>query len=151
MEGRNRGRREKNYISIDTLEGKNKSSWLDEQLLISSSTVKPSMSCDGPPKVASNTSIETIERLTNYLHVGEMIATAGDDANAIIWVPNDLHNATATFGEDGLEDKESWRPKHMNRQGGSDIYDLAWSPDGNFFITGSMDNVARIYDAHTGN
>lgn len=33
---------------------------------------------------------------------------------------------------------------------GSEIYDLAWSPDGLFFITGSMDNVARIYNASTG-
>lgn len=33
---------------------------------------------------------------------------------------------------------------------GSEIYDLAWSPDGNFFITGSMDNIARIYNAQTG-
>jgi chromatin assembly factor 1 subunit B len=33
---------------------------------------------------------------------------------------------------------------------GSEIYDLAWSPDGMFFITGSMDNVARIYNASTG-
>jgi len=33
---------------------------------------------------------------------------------------------------------------------GSEIYDLAWSPDGVFFITGSMDNIARIYNAQTG-
>jgi chromatin assembly factor 1 subunit B len=33
---------------------------------------------------------------------------------------------------------------------GSEIYDLAWSPDGTFFVTGSMDNVARIYNASTG-
>lgn len=32
----------------------------------------------------------------------------------------------------------------------SEIYDLAWSPDGVFFITGSMDNVARIFNAQTG-
>ena len=38
----------------------------------------------------------------------------------------------------------------MCRSTGSEIYDLAWSPDGVFFITGSMDNVARIYNAQTG-
>jgi chromatin assembly factor 1 subunit B len=38
----------------------------------------------------------------------------------------------------------------MCRSAGSEIYDLAWSPDGVFFITGSMDNVARIYNAQTG-
>lgn len=38
----------------------------------------------------------------------------------------------------------------MCRSIGSEIYDLAWSPDGVFFITGSMDNIARIYNAQTG-
>lgn len=33
---------------------------------------------------------------------------------------------------------------------GSEIYDIAWSPDGKYFLTGSMDNVARIFDAHSG-
>lgn len=33
---------------------------------------------------------------------------------------------------------------------GSEIYDLAWSPCGTYFVTGSMDNVARIYKADSG-
>ena len=33
---------------------------------------------------------------------------------------------------------------------GHEIYDLAWSPDAVFFIIGSMDNVAQIYNAQTG-
>lgn len=81
---------------------------------------------------------------------GEMLATAGDDGNTLLWVPSDLHGNASAFGEDTVEDKESWRIKHMCRSSGSEIYDLAWSPDGVFFITGSMDNVARIYSAQTG-
>lgn len=54
------------------------------------------------------------------------------------------------LGEEHADDKESWRVKHMCRSSGAEIYDLAWSPDGVFFITGSMDNVARIYNAQTG-
>jgi chromatin assembly factor 1 subunit B len=38
----------------------------------------------------------------------------------------------------------------MSRASGAEIYDLAWSPDGVYFLTGSMDNVARIYNASTG-
>ena len=38
----------------------------------------------------------------------------------------------------------------MCRSSGAEIYDLAWSPDGVYFITGSMDNVARIYNAQSG-
>jgi chromatin assembly factor 1 subunit B len=58
--------------------------------------------------------------------------------------------ATPLFGGDGVEDKEVWRTKHMCRSSGAEIYDLAWSPDGIYFIIGSMDNVARIYNAQTG-
>ncbi len=38
----------------------------------------------------------------------------------------------------------------MCRSSGAEIYDLAWSPDGSYFIIGSMDNIARIYNAGTG-
>ena len=33
---------------------------------------------------------------------------------------------------------------------GAEIYDLAWSPDGMYFMTGGMDNTARIFNAHSG-
>ena len=80
-----------------------------------------------------------------------MLATAGDDGNALLWVPSETHNSAPAFGEDALEDKETWRIKHMCRSTtASEIYDLAWSPDGVFFITGSLDNIARIYNAQTG-
>lgn len=38
----------------------------------------------------------------------------------------------------------------MCRSSGAEIYDLAWSPEATHFIIGSMDNIARIYSAHTG-
>ncbi|KAI1398778.1 WD40 repeat-like protein [Hypoxylon fuscum] len=80
---------------------------------------------------------------------GETLASAGDDGNVILWVPSENHNPN-TFGNEGLEDKETWRTRHMFRPTGSEIYDLAWSPDATYFIIGSMDNVARIYNAGTG-
>jgi chromatin assembly factor 1 subunit B len=80
---------------------------------------------------------------------GEVLASAGDDGNVILWVPSENHHGTA-FGSDGLEDKETWRAKHMCRSSGAEIYDLAWSPEGTHFIIGSMDNIARIYHAGTG-
>ncbi|PSR87432.1 putative chromatin assembly factor 1 subunit B [Coniella lustricola] len=78
----------------------------------------------------------------------ETLASAGDDGNVILWVPSETSNPA--FGSDGFDDKESWRTKHMCRSSGSEIYDLAWAPDGSYFIIGSMDNVARIYNAATG-
>ncbi|EPS30267.1 hypothetical protein PDE_05218 [Penicillium oxalicum 114-2] len=80
---------------------------------------------------------------------GEMLASAGDDGNVLLWVPSELQ-AQPGLGEDRLDDKETWRVKHMCRSSGAEIYDLAWSPDGVFIITGSMDNVARIYNAQNG-
>jgi WD40 repeat protein len=80
---------------------------------------------------------------------GELLASAGDDGNVLLWVPSE-NQTTHTNFEEGLEDKETWRVKTMCRSIGSEIYDLAWSPDGVFFITGSMDNIARIYNAQTG-
>ncbi|KPM40691.1 hypothetical protein AK830_g5858 [Neonectria ditissima] len=79
---------------------------------------------------------------------GELLASAGDDGNVILWVPSDTPQSN--FGSEGQEDKESWRAKHMCRSSGAEIYDLAWSPDGIHFIIGSMDNIARIYNAQSG-
>ncbi|KAG6061850.1 hypothetical protein E4U32_002786 [Claviceps aff. humidiphila group G2b] len=79
---------------------------------------------------------------------GETIASAGDDGNVILWVPSDL--PPSNFGSDIQDDKESWRAKHMCRSSGAEIYDLAWSPDATHFIIGSMDNIARIYNANSG-
>lgn len=78
-----------------------------------------------------------------------MLASAGDDGNVLLWVPSELQTQAA-LGEDRSDDKETWRVKHMCRSSGAEIYDLAWSPDGVFIITGSMDNIARIYNAQTG-
>lgn len=80
---------------------------------------------------------------------GETLASAGDDGNVILWVPSETHHPTS-FGNEGIEDKETWRTKHMFRPTGSEIYDLAWSPDATYFMIGSMDNVTRIYNAGTG-
>ncbi|PVI00692.1 WD40 repeat-like protein [Periconia macrospinosa] len=79
---------------------------------------------------------------------GEILASAGDDGNTLLWVPAENQTATTSF-EDGYENKENWRVQRMCRSV-AEIYDLAWSPDGVFFITGSMDNIARIYNAQAG-
>jgi len=79
---------------------------------------------------------------------GELLASAGDDGNVILWVPSE--NPSHSFGSENTDDKETWRTKHMCRSLGTEIYDLAWSPDATYFIIGSMDNIARIYNAGTG-
>jgi chromatin assembly factor 1 subunit B len=103
---------------------------------------------DGVPEVSYAVHASSLHMLTV---IGEMLATAGDDGNVLLWVPSEDPAHSTTFGEDAQEEVESWRVKTMCRSSsGSEIYDLAWSPDGAFFITGSMDNVARIYSATNG-
>ena len=80
--------------------------------------------------------------------IGETLASAGDDGNVILWVPSDM--PPSNLSADAQDDKESWRAKHMCRSSGAEIYDLAWSPDAAHFIIGSMDNIARIYNANSG-
>jgi WD40 repeat protein len=107
------------------------------------------MSSAGPRRVSEcPPSPQPLPYQFAYLHLGEVLASAGDDGNVILWVRSETHHPT--FGSDGLDDKETWRTKHMCRSLGTEIYDLAWSPDASFFIIGSMDNVARIYNAVTG-
>lgn len=78
-----------------------------------------------------------------------MLASAGDDGNVLLWVPSE--SSMSAMGEDHVDDKETWRIKHMCRTStGAEIYDLAWSPDGQYFIIGGVDNTARIFNAHTG-
>ncbi|EME48930.1 hypothetical protein DOTSEDRAFT_67845 [Dothistroma septosporum NZE10] len=103
------------------------------------------------------TYLSTLKKHTQAVNVvrwcprGELLATAGDDGNVLLWTPSDNPAYASSFGDDSLEDKEHWRVKTMCRSSsGAEIYDLAWSPDGMFFITGSMDNIARIYNASTG-
>ncbi|ODV96655.1 hypothetical protein PACTADRAFT_1242 [Pachysolen tannophilus NRRL Y-2460] len=81
---------------------------------------------------------------------GEFLATAGDDGTILIWQLSD--HIVKEFGstENDEDVKESWILKHACRSSTSEIYDLAWSPDSKFILTGSMDNVTRIYNASNG-
>jgi chromatin assembly factor 1 subunit B len=94
-------------------------------------------------------SFGTCPPLLGLTLAGEMLASAGDDGNVLLWIPSD--SSMTALGDENSEDKETWRVIHMCRSStGAEIYDLAWSPDGIFFITGGVDNTARIFNAHTG-
>lgn len=113
---------------------------------------------DAAEDVPKVTYLSTLARHTNAVNVvrfspkGEHLASAGDDGNVLLWVPTDMKESSLIDHSEGNgPDKEHWRVKLMCRSSsGSEIYDIAWSPDGNYLITGSMDNVARIYDSRDG-
>ncbi|KAJ7595006.1 WD40 repeat-like protein [Mycena floridula] len=85
---------------------------------------------------------------------GELVASAGDDGMIIIWAPSNSPQTT-TYGSDLSADelqneKEYWRVRHMVRCTSMQVYDLAWSPSGEYIIAGSTDNCARIYQTSDG-
>ncbi|KAJ1790376.1 Chromatin assembly factor 1 subunit [Coemansia sp. RSA 2167] len=78
------------------------------------------------------------------------LASAGDDGVIIIWRQvDDAHNQAGRTDQldDVAGDVETWRPAAMLRGSLADICDLAWSPDGAFVVSASVDNTARIWDA----
>ena len=80
---------------------------------------------------------------------GEILATAGDDGTVLLWTLSE--SIVKEFGQEMDEDvQESWILRHACRSSTSEVYDLAWSPDSKYIITGSTDNVSRIYDASNG-
>lgn len=81
---------------------------------------------------------------------GRVLATAGDDGIVFFWTLGNAGSAREFGADPDDEVKESWVLRHASKSGSAEIYDLAWSPDSKYVITGSTDNIARIYEAHTG-
>ncbi|KAK9463444.1 WD40-repeat-containing domain protein [Lipomyces oligophaga] len=84
---------------------------------------------------------------------GDLLASAGDDGNVLLWTlaeGDEVRRAIGDDPEDHAHDRETWRIKHLCRSSMAEIYDIAWSPDSQYLIAGSMDNIARIYSASTG-
>ena len=77
-----------------------------------------------------------------------MLASAGDDGNVLFWTRSEKKETA--IGDEDFGDKEFYHVRHMCRSMGSEIYDLAWSPDGLYIATGSMDNTVRVYDSTDG-
>ncbi|KAJ2160082.1 Chromatin assembly factor 1 subunit [Coemansia sp. RSA 552] len=72
---------------------------------------------------------------------GSRLASAGDDGAVIIW------RQVAAEHDRAPDEGETWRPAAMLRGSLADICDLAWSPDGAFLASASVDNTTRIWDA----
>ncbi|GAA5915134.1 hypothetical protein JCM5296_002302 [Sporobolomyces johnsonii] len=82
---------------------------------------------------------------------GEVLASAGDDGNIVIWVPGESSKKIGESEEDRAYERESWRVRSMIRSlSGKEIYDIAWSPSGEQILAGSVDHTATIYDVASG-
>ena len=72
----------------------------------------------------------------------------------IIWAPSTIPQ-TSTYGsdlspEDLQHEKEYWKPRTTFRCTTMQVYDLAWSPTGEYLIAGSTDNAARVFASADG-
>jgi chromatin assembly factor 1 subunit B len=72
---------------------------------------------------------------------GKYLASAGDDRTVIIW------NRRPRAKEFGSEEQEiAWCPFKILKSHTSDVYDLCWSRDSNYLISGSVDNTAIFWN-----
>ena len=91
------------------------------------------------------------------------------DGMIILWAPSASPQST-TYGSDLTPDevqfeKEYWKPRttfrcghfstiffvlHAVRCTTMQVYDLAWSPTGEYIIAGSTDNTARVFASADG-
>ncbi|KAI0752558.1 WD40-repeat-containing domain protein [Daedaleopsis nitida] len=114
-----------------------------------------------PPRVEY---LATLSRHTAAVNVvrfspnGDLIASAGDgcwvDGMLIVWAPTTSPHASSYGSDLAPEDlqyeKEHWKPRNTIRCTSMQVYDLAWSPTGEYIVVGSTDNCARIYTASEG-
>lgn len=85
---------------------------------------------------------------------GELLASGGDDALILLWKLNDSKEPeqASVFqeDEDAQLNKESWTVVKTLRGHIEDVYDICWTRDGNFMVSGSVDNTAIMWDISKG-
>lgn len=82
-----------------------------------------------------------------------LLASGDDDGYIYIWKYNpELGEqlSDAFLNDDGFEDLEVWQQKKVLRGHIEDICDIAWSKDGQFLLSGSVDNSAILWDPEKG-
>ncbi|MBW0495598.1 hypothetical protein O181_035313 [Austropuccinia psidii MF-1] len=120
------------------------------------STQKPILNHDPIIEyLATLTKHQAVVNVVRFCPKGEMLASAGDDGNVLLWVlSNNPPSSNSSFGEsinDKIYDRESWRTRLMLRGPAQcEIYDLAWSPCGDFILTGDTAKTARIWNVTDG-
>lgn len=81
-----------------------------------------------------------------------VLASGDDDGYIYIWKhAADVPDSNSAFlNDDGFEDLEHWQQSRVLRGHLEDICDLYWSKDGQFLLSGSVDNSSILWDALKG-
>ena len=78
---------------------------------------------------------------------GSLLASGDDESVIIVWQLRGGQGDGGLFDDEG-ENKENWVVYKMIRFHLDDVYDLSWSPCGQFLLSGSVDNSAIISNVH---
>ncbi|XP_060090256.1 chromatin assembly factor 1 subunit B [Heteronotia binoei] len=85
---------------------------------------------------------------------GEILASGGDDAAILLWKLNDNKELEPAVFQDDDDDnqlnKENWIVIKTLRGHLEDVYDICWTPDGNYMASASVDNTAIMWDVSKG-
>ncbi|KAI8807872.1 WD repeat protein Cac2 [Cladochytrium replicatum] len=82
---------------------------------------------------------------------GKVLATAGDDGVVILWHQVQKPKVAEGMNDENREESsENWKLLSCLTPSGSEIYDLAWSPDGKKLMGGCIDHTVRIWNVHDG-
>jgi len=80
---------------------------------------------------------------------GGLLASGDDESVIIIWqMKSEQVEGGGLFDDDGGAFRENWAVYKMIRFHLDDVYDLSWSPCGEYLVSGSVDNCAIISNVH---
>lgn len=81
---------------------------------------------------------------------GELLASGDDESVVFIWKQKADTDPLNILENTNEQDKEVWITLKVLRGHMEDVYDLSWSPNSLFLVSGSVDNSAMIWDVHKG-
>uniref|UniRef100_A0A1Q3EVG6 Putative chromatin assembly factor 1 subunit b n=1 Tax=Culex tarsalis TaxID=7177 RepID=A0A1Q3EVG6_CULTA len=81
---------------------------------------------------------------------GELLASGDDESVIFIWKQKGETEVVNILDTNNEQDKETWLTMKILRGHMEDVYDLCWSPNSNFLISGSVDNTAMVWDVNKG-
>ncbi|XP_035912077.1 chromatin assembly factor 1 subunit B [Anopheles stephensi] len=81
---------------------------------------------------------------------GELLASGDDESVIFIWKQKGESETLNILDTTNDQDKETWLTLKVLRGHMEDVYDLSWSANSQFLISGSVDNTAIVWDVQRG-
>lgn len=81
---------------------------------------------------------------------GELLASGDDESVVFIWKLKGENESVNILDDTNDNDKEVWITLKVLRGHMEDIYDLSWSPNSMYLVSGSVDNSAIMWDVNKG-